>query len=244
MRRFVLPLALTGILAASAAPAMAQSGGAEAPGPDAPAAGGPGGGAGYFPNAKAPADPPAKPPERRRAKRAPVKRRQQAAGRRPKGGQPVPLDPAPRPPAAKGHLFPIKGPYVFGGEDGRFGAPRAGGRRSHQGLDIAAAEGTPLVAPRSGVVEVVRYQAAGAGYYVVLDGDGEDRDYVYMHMMAGSVAVSEGQRVKRGARIGQVGNTGVSFGAHLHFEVWVRGGWYTGGQPIDPLPLLRAWAVK
>jgi murein DD-endopeptidase MepM/ murein hydrolase activator NlpD len=54
--------------------------------------------------------------------------------------------------------------------------------------------------------------------------------------------VTEGQRVRIGAPLGQVGNTGVSFGPHLHFEVWVGGGWYTGGRPIDPLPLLRAWS--
>jgi murein DD-endopeptidase MepM/ murein hydrolase activator NlpD len=54
--------------------------------------------------------------------------------------------------------------------------------------------------------------------------------------------VTEGQRVRIGAPLGEVGNTGASFGAHLHFEVWVRGGWYTGGEPIDPLPLLRRWA--
>ncbi len=107
---------------------------------------------------------------------------------------------------------------------------------------MAAAEGTPVVAPRTGTVEVVRYQAAGAGHYIVLDGDGEDRDYVFMHLRAGSVLVTEGQRVRIGAPLGQVGNTGISLGAHLHFEVWVGGGWYTGGKPIDPLPLLRAWS--
>ncbi|HEX2231792.1 MAG TPA: M23 family metallopeptidase, partial [Thermoleophilaceae bacterium] len=137
------------------------------------------------------------------------------------------------------HRFPLAGPFGYGGDGSRFGAPRRG--HIHQGQDLAAAEGTPIVAPRGGVVEVVQYQAGGAGHYAVLDGEGEDRDYVFMHMRTGSVVVEEGQRVRTGQRIGEVGNTGRSFGPHLHFEVWV-GGWYQdGGEPIDPLPLLRAW---
>ena len=136
------------------------------------------------------------------------------------------------------HRFPLLGRFSYGGAGGEFGAPR-GGRR-HQGQDLSAAEGTPIVATRGGVVEVVAYQAGGAGHYVVLDGQREDRDYVFMHMRTGSVRVRRGQRVRTGQRIGDVGNTGRSFGAHLHFEVWV-GGWYAGGRPVDPLPLLRRW---
>ena len=137
------------------------------------------------------------------------------------------------------HTFPVAGAFSWGGEGSGFGASRKG--HSHQGQDLPAAEGTPLVAPRGGVVEVVEYQAAGAGHYVVLDGEGEDYDYVFMHMRTGSIPVVVGQRVRTGQLIGEVGNTGRSFGAHLHFEVWV-GGWYAGGRPIDPLPLLQRWA--
>jgi murein DD-endopeptidase MepM/ murein hydrolase activator NlpD len=137
------------------------------------------------------------------------------------------------------HTFPVAGAFSWGGEDSGFAAPRKG--HSHQGQDLPAAEGTPLVAPRGGVVEVVGYQAAGAGHYVVLDGEGEDYDYVFMHMRTGSIPVVVGQRVRTGQLIGEVGNTGRSFGAHLHFEMWV-GGWYAGGRPIDPLPLLQSWA--
>ncbi len=137
------------------------------------------------------------------------------------------------------HRFPVVGQFTYGGPDGRFGAPRGG--RSHQGQDLAAAEGTPLVAPRAGVVKAVQYQATGAGHYVVIDGAAEDRDYVFMHLKTGSIPVIQGQTVRTGQVIGQVGNSGRSFGAHLHFEVWDGGGWFSGGKPIDPLPLLRAW---
>ncbi len=129
----------------------------------------------------------------------------------------------------------MAGLYSFGGAGSRFGAGRSG--HSHQGQDIAAAEGTPVVAPRAGTVKTVAYQAAGAGHYVVLKASGEDRDYVFMHLRTGSILVREGQSVRTGQLIGQVGNTGRSFGAHLHFEIWTGGGWYTGGQADRPAAL-------
>ena len=61
-----------------------------------------------------------------------------------------------------------------------------------------------------------------------------------MHLKTGSTVVEQGQRVRTGQLIGQVGATGDASGPHLHFEVW-DGPWYAGGHPIDPLPLLRAW---
>jgi murein DD-endopeptidase MepM/ murein hydrolase activator NlpD len=139
------------------------------------------------------------------------------------------------------HVFPVAGAYSLGEDDARFGAPR--GDHTHQGHDIAAALGTPVVAPYAGTIAWVRYQRRGAGHYVVLDAD-DERDYVFMHLRRGSIPVAEGQRVAAGERIGEVGNTGRSFGPHLHFEVWV-GGWYQrGGEPVDPLPLLEAWATR
>ncbi len=168
-----------------------------------------------------------------------------AAVRRVRVPKPPKPKPAPAPPPAapvSGYVFPVRGSYTFGGPDARFGAGRAG--HSHQGQDMAAAEGTPVVAPHAGVVKAVRYQASGAGHYVVLDGAGEDRDYVFMHLATGTTLVREGQSVATGQQLAQVGNTGRSFGAHLHFEIWGGRGWYTGGRPIDPLPLLMSWAGR
>ena len=135
------------------------------------------------------------------------------------------------------HRFPIAGAFDWGGPDALFGTKRPGHR--HQGQDLAAASGTPVVAPYRGVVTAVQYQAKGAGRYVVIDG--EDYDYVFMHLRTGSVVVGEGERVRSGQPIGAVGSTGESSGPHLHFELWV-GAWYDGGHPIDPLPLLQQWA--
>jgi murein DD-endopeptidase MepM/ murein hydrolase activator NlpD len=141
------------------------------------------------------------------------------------------------PVAVLGHVFPIQGPYSFGGPDARFGAKRDG--HTHQGQDLVAAAGLPVVTPRGGTVKAIGYQAGGAGHYVVVD---SDRDYVFMHLEAGSIPGEEGDAVGTGQRIGRVGSTGRSSGAHLHFEIWDGKGWYTGGKPVDPLPFLQAWA--
>jgi murein DD-endopeptidase MepM/ murein hydrolase activator NlpD len=136
-------------------------------------------------------------------------------------------------------VFPVQGPYDLGGADARFGARRSG--HIHQGQDVMAAQGTPVVSPRAGTVIWRAYQAAGAGYYLVVHGD-DGRDYVFMHLQDGSLLVSKGDAVAAGQRIGNVGATGDADGPHLHFEIW-PGGWYAdGSQPIDPLPDLLAWA--
>jgi murein DD-endopeptidase MepM/ murein hydrolase activator NlpD len=141
--------------------------------------------------------------------------------------------------AASG-VFPVQGPYSLGGDGARFGAGRTG--HSHQGQDIMAAAGTPVVAPRGGFVHWRAFQEDGAGHYVVVRGD-DGRDYVFMHLLDGSVAVQKGQGVAAGEQLGAVGSTGRSSGAHLHFEIWPDG-WYssTASKPIDPLPDLLAWA--
>jgi murein DD-endopeptidase MepM/ murein hydrolase activator NlpD len=135
------------------------------------------------------------------------------------------------------HRFPVAGPFDWGGLDARFGAKRKG--HIHQGQDLPALTGTPVVSPYRGVVAAVQYQARGAGHYVVVHS--EDYDYVFMHLRSGSILVDEGQRVRTGQQLGEVGSTGESSGPHLHFEVWL-GAWYAGGHPIDPLPLLERWS--
>ncbi len=137
------------------------------------------------------------------------------------------------------HRFPLLGNFSYGTDpDGRFGAPRPG--HTHQGQDIPAPTGTPVVAPRGGTVKVVSYQAGGAGNYIVLHGAGENLDFVFMHLRDGSITVHEGQQVETGQQVAQVGSTGESTGPHLHFEIW-QGPWAIGGHPLDPLPFLRRW---
>jgi len=155
---------------------------------------------------------------------------------------PAPLVPAPAPSPAGPGVFPVAGAFDFGGADGRFGAGRVG--HIHEGQDILAAAGLPVVAPYAGTISRTSYQASGAGEYVVLDG-ADGRDYFFAHCLRRSTIVAEGAAVAAGAPLCQVGATGTTSGAnHLHFEIWTVGWRVPGGAPIDPLPELRAWAGR
>ena len=87
--------------------------------------------------------------------------------------------------------FPIRGGHSYG--DG-IGAPRSG--HTHQGQDLFARCGTPLVAARGGRVQWKAYHSS-AGYYLVIDGKKTGRDYAYMHLKKPS-PLREGQRVRTG----------------------------------------------
>lgn len=107
-----------------------------------------------------------------------------------------------------------------------------GGARGHKGMDIAGPWGTPIVAAADGqVIEANSTDSWGYswGYYVLIYHNGTYSTR-YAHMS--SVAVSTGQYVTAGTIIGYEGNTGNSFGAHLHFEV------YENGTRVDPARFL------
>ncbi len=136
-----------------------------------------------------------------------------------------------------GHQFPIRGKHSYGEGAGRFGAGRSG--HSHQGQDVFAKCGTPLVAARGGTVKINKFQG-NAGNYLVIDNAGEGTDTMYAHLR--DVALPpKGARVHTGDPIGFVGDTGDAQGCHLHFEEWGAPGWYTGGSPFDPFADLKAW---
>ena len=131
--------------------------------------------------------------------------------------------------------FPVRGRHTYG--DG-FGAARSG--HTHQGQDVFAKCGTPLVAARGGRVQYSGYQAGGAGYYVVIDGRRDKRDYVYMHLKRRGPR--KGSRVRTGERIARVGESGNAVGCHLHFEVWSKPGWYEGGHAMRSVTKkLKEW---
>ncbi|HYJ21675.1 MAG TPA: peptidoglycan DD-metalloendopeptidase family protein [Solirubrobacterales bacterium] len=136
-----------------------------------------------------------------------------------------------------GYAFPILGAHEFGLTSGRFGAGRSG--HTHQGQDVMAACGTPLVAARGGVVQYAEYEA-NAGNYIVIDGKGTPNDFMYAHMAEPS-PLQVGETVRTGQPIGIVGDTGDAQGCHLHFEMWGAPGWYEGGSPFDPLLDLQKW---
>ena len=105
---------------------------------------------------------------------------------------------------------------------------------NHKGIDIsgANASGSLVVAGASGVVTEAGWSTGGYGNYVMID-HGNGVETLYAHMLDNSLMVSAGDHVTKGYAIGRVGNTGYSFGAHLHFEVRINGtrvnpAWYIG----------------
>jgi len=171
-----------------------------------------------------------------------VVRRPKAAPVAPALAVPGPLVPDPAPSPAGLGVFPVAGAFDLGDAGARFGAGRP--RHIHEGQDIGAAAGTPVVAPYAGTISTTSYQSAGAGEYVVLDA-ADGRDYFFAHCLRRSTVVAEGAAVGAGQPLCQVGATGTTSGfPHLHFEIWQVGWRVAGGAPIDPLPELLAWSGR
>lgn len=147
----------------------------------------------------------------------------------------IPALPADRPAKILDHVFPLAGKFKFG--DG-FGVSR--GDHMHQGQDIAADSGVPVLAPTSGFIYWSAYQPDGAGYYLVLRA--KEADYVMMHLKQNSILVEQGEQVYVGQRLASVGSTGHSTGPHLHFEKWPWG-WHktTESRAVNCRPDLERW---
>jgi murein DD-endopeptidase MepM/ murein hydrolase activator NlpD len=116
--------------------------------------------------------------------------------------------------------------------------PATGQPRMHNGVDIGAPKGTPILAVESGtVVQAINgcvegNRACGGGYgnFVVIRHE-NGIETLYAHNT--QVLVTVGEQVQRGQMIARAGNTGKSFGSHLHLEVRVN------GKPVDPMPYLK-----
>lgn len=98
-------------------------------------------------------------------------------------------------------------------------APTAGASSYHRGRDYAAPSGTPIYASAAGTVITASYNGVRGNYVVIDHGNGLQTWYQH----ASRLYVSAGQKVSRGQNIAAVGTTGVSTGAHLHYEVHVNG---------------------
>ena len=107
-------------------------------------------------------------------------------------------------------------------------SPFTGRRQMHKGLDIAAPAGTPLVATGAGRIKKAEYQTL-LGRYVLID-HGDGIESIYGHMK--EIHVESGRVVSRGERIGLLGSTGRSTGAHVHYELRVD------GKAINPWPFV------
>lgn len=131
-------------------------------------------------------------------------------------------------------VFPLTVKYSFGTATNRFG-----GGRGHEGQDILARCGARIRAVYGGEVRYSGFQSAAGNYVVINAADGTSQ--AYMHLIAPSL-LKKGDTVLAGEQVGNVGQTGRASTCHLHFELWTAPGWYEGGKPIDPLPLLKSLA--
>ena len=129
-------------------------------------------------------------------------------------------------------VFPVDGKHDYGTATNGFG-----GGRGHKGHDVFANCGTSLVALYDATVQRKAFHSAAGNYVVLQTADGAS--YAYMHLQA-PATVKRGDLVSAGQPIGKVGDTGRASGCHLHFEQWTAPGWYEGGEPVDPLPLLKS----
>ncbi|NIP59184.1 MAG: peptidoglycan DD-metalloendopeptidase family protein [Gemmatimonadetes bacterium] len=112
----------------------------------------------------------------------------------------------------------------------RYGAPRDGGRRSHEGVDIIAPRGTPVLAVTKALVHRVGRSENG-GNYVWLQDWSRRKNLYYAHLERSWVDV--GMVVEPGDGIGTVGNTGNASGPHLHFGIYDL-----DRRPSDPVPYI------
>jgi len=129
---------------------------------------------------------------------------------------------------------PVAAPVDYGTAINGFGNERG---RPHEGQDMFAPEGTPVVSPTA--TEVLETGAdSGRGNWAALYDAAAKHTYVYMHMSA-PATVAAGDRLEPGEEVGLLGCTGSCDGAHLHFEI--REGRSPYATPIDPLPELQRW---
>jgi murein DD-endopeptidase MepM/ murein hydrolase activator NlpD len=133
-----------------------------------------------------------------------------------------------------GFVFPVGDPHSFGDS---FGAPRMMGSKyehAHQGTDIMAPHGTPLLACERGIITEMGTDVLG-GTKLWLKGE-SGTYYYYAHLSAFAEGLTEGTVVEAGDIVGLVGDTGNARGGapHLHFEIHPD-----GGMAVNPYPLLK-----
>lgn len=107
--------------------------------------------------------------------------------------------------------------------------PVTGEVYNHQGIDLAAPAGTPVISPAAGKIISVDYNEQTGHMLAIEHGDGIKT--IYTHLK--EIYVKEGDTVRQGDRIAAAGNSGISTGPHLHFEIHVN------GKPVDPFTIIR-----
>lgn len=124
-------------------------------------------------------------------------------------------------------MLPIdKNAFWISSEFGRRKNPFSGQLKNHNGIDMAANEGTPVYAIKDGAVANAIFNDPEFGNYVILTHDTGKTTSVYAHLK--SISVEQYKSVRKGDIIGYVGKTGKATGPHLHFEI------RQGGKAQDP----------
>ena len=118
--------------------------------------------------------------------------------------------------SASGLLWPIASSHRVTSPFGWRTHPITGRQHLHGGIDIAAPNGTPIMASKAGVVVISQYGSSYGNYVVLSHPDGTRTLYAHMSQRR----VSAGAPVSQGQTVGLVGSTGSSTGNHLHFETW------------------------
>lgn len=105
----------------------------------------------------------------------------------------------------------------------------------HEGVDWAAAAGTPISSVAAGVVTEVGENSRSGAYVVITHQGSGGQSYTsaYLHQYPEDIVVSQGQEVRAGQQIGAVGSAGWSTGPHVHFEIRDA-----AGAPLDPVSWL------
>lgn len=126
-------------------------------------------------------------------------------------------------------LWPAPGYTTITSPYGRRTRPAAGASTMHLGIDIGCPQGSPVVAVSDGTVSFAGYYSAGGNWISLRHEKGIVTEYGHLH----KILVSSGQPVKKGQVIAYSGNTGVSTGPHLHFQVVVK------GNAVNPIPYVK-----
>ena len=126
--------------------------------------------------------------------------------------------------------MPIKDSFRWTSPFGYRRDPKGAGTRMHEGTDMAGAYGTPIYATADGTVTFAGWHAGYGRHIKIQHANGIMTTYSHMSQLR----VDVGQRVSRGDKIGDMGNSGRSTGTHLHYEVRI------GGTPVNPMTFIKA----
>lgn len=125
---------------------------------------------------------------------------------------------------------PVSGSYRYTSGFGTRRDPKTGGRRMHNGTDMAGPLGTNIVSTADGVVTFAGRQSGYGNLIKVRHAQGFETYYAHLYR----IRVKPGQKVSRGEHIGDMGNSGRSTGVHLHYEVRIS------GKPVNAMNYIKA----